>query len=158
MVGGPLMLDAVVYIDVLQGRTPLEVDRLIQVRTCNHSAVCLAELTYAFGRLDPGHNDTKAALRHVRKTVSEEIQPHRLFAPSQDVWGNAGILAGLVFRLRKLPRKQGHERKLLNDALLYLQARKIGCSVLTRNVEDFDVLNQLVPGGWVLFYRQHEAA
>jgi hypothetical protein len=67
------------------------------------------------------------------------------------------MLAGLAFRLRKLPKNQGHERKLLNDALLYLQARKLGCAVLTRNISDFDLLNQLVPSGHILLYRQASA-
>jgi hypothetical protein len=41
----------------------------------------------------------------------------------------------------------------LNDALIYLQAAKFGHMVLTRNVGDFDVLNQLAPRGRVLLYR-----
>lgn len=153
LVGGPLLLDTSVYIDLLQGRTPEPVDRLIQARLCDHSAVCVAELTHAFGRLDPAHRDTRITLREIRKTVNEDIAPHRLHAPGTDEWRSAGILAGLVFRLRKLPKARGHERKLLNDALLYLQARKLGCTVLTRNVVDFDILNQLVSSGRVLFYR-----
>ena len=157
MIGGPLMLDTTVYIDLLQGRTPVEVDRLLQMRVCSHSGVCVAELTHAFGRLDPAHPDTKPALQQIHKTVKEDIPPHRLFAPGNDAWGTAGILAGLVFRLRSLPRKAGHERRLLNDALLYLQARVLGCAVLTRNTEDFDILDQLIPGSGVLFYRQSAA-
>jgi predicted nucleic acid-binding protein len=154
LVGGPLMLDTSVYVDLLLGKTPDEVDRLIQIRTCDHSAVCLAELTHAFGRLDPKHPDTKVTLREIRRTVNEDIPPHRLHSPGPDVWRVAGILAGLVFRLRNLPKGCGHERKLLNDGLLYLQARKTGCTVLTRNLEDFDIMNQLVPSGRVLFYRR----
>jgi hypothetical protein len=36
----------------------------------------------------------------------------------------------------------------------YLQARKLGYAVLTRNIGDFDLLNQLVPSGQILLYRQ----
>jgi predicted nucleic acid-binding protein len=156
-IAGPLLLDTTVYIDLLQGATPPEVDRLLQFRTCNHSAVSLAELTHAFGRLDPAHPDTKVVLRELRETITEDIPPHRLHAPEDDTWGTAGILAGLAFRLRKLPKNQGHERKFLHDALLYLHARKLGCAVLTRNIGDFDLLNQLVPGGHILLYRQASA-
>ncbi len=156
-IAGPLLLDTTVYIDLLQGTTPPEVDRLLQLRTCNHSAVSLAELTHAFGRLDPGHPETKAALRQLRETITEDIPPHRLQAPEDDSWGAAGILAGLIFRLRGLPKNQGHERKFLHDALLYLQARKLGCAVLTRNIGDFDLLNQVVPSGQILLYRQATA-
>lgn len=156
-IAGPLLLDTTVYIDLLQGSSPPEVDRLLQLRTCNHSAVSLAELTHAFGRLDPAHPETKVALLELKETITEDIPPHRLQTPETDTWGAAGILAGLTFRLRGLPKNQGHERKLLHDALLYLQARKLGCAVLTRNVSDFDLLNQLVPSGQILLYR-HDSA
>ena len=156
-IAGPLLLDTTVYIDLLRGTTPPEVDRLLQLRTCNHSAVSLAELTHAFGRLDPAHPETKTTLRELRETITEDIPPHRLQAPEYDTWGAAGMLAGLIFRLRKLPKNQGHERKFLHDALLYLQARKLGCAVLTRNIGDFDLLNQLVPSGHILLYRQASA-
>jgi predicted nucleic acid-binding protein len=157
LIAEPLLLDTTVYIDVLQGATPPEVDRLLQLRTCNHSAVSLAELTHAFGRLDPAHPETRAALRELRESITEDIPPRRLQMPASDTWGAAGILAGLAFRLRKLPKNQGHERKFLHDALLYLQARKFGCTVLTRNIGDFDLLNQLVPSGQILLYRQSPA-
>ena len=44
------------------------------------------------------------------------------------------------------------ERKLLNDSLIYLQARRISAAVLTRNRRDFDLLNQVAPAGSVIFY------
>ena len=74
-----------------------------------------------------------------------------------EVSKEVGVLAGMTFRLLRLPKNQGHERKFLHDALLYLQARKLGCAVLTRNIGDFDLLNQLVPGGQILLYRQASA-
>ena len=53
---------------------------------------------------------------------------------------------------------QGLQRQdrqsLLNDALLFLQALSQGCHLLTRNIADMDYLQQLQPGGQVLFYRQ----
>jgi hypothetical protein len=152
-IGAPLMLDTTVYFDVLAGRTPTEVDNLLKSRICNHSAVCLAELTHAFGRLDPRHRNTKSALKTLRETI-EDVPNHRLHAADSDVWGAAGMLAGALFRLVGLPSGRGHERKLLNDALLYLQAQKLGCAVLTRNIGDFDFLNQLMASGRVIFYRK----
>jgi len=154
LIAGPLLLDTTVYLDVLQGMTSGKVDSLLQLRICNHSAVCLAELTHGFGRLSPEHRDTRAVLAELRGTITQDIRPHRLHAPEDSEWGNAGILAGLIVRLRALPRNLGQERKLLNDSLIYLQARKLGCAVLTRNVEDFDLLNQLVPSGQILLYQQ----
>ena len=153
LIGSPLILDTCVYLDVLQGRTPEAVDELLTYRVCHHSAVCLAELTHVFGRLDPAHPSTIAVLQTIRGVI-EDIPRHRLQAPETAMWGEAGILAGELFRLSGAPKGAGHERKYLNDALIYLQARSIGAGVLTGNVADFDFLNQLGPGVPVILYRQ----
>jgi predicted nucleic acid-binding protein len=150
-VGPPVLLDTTVYIDTLQGRSPSALDAFITNRTCNHSAVCLAELTHAFGRLNPADGRTDRALKIIRPTI-RDIPPHRLAAPDSDAWGVAGILAGLLFRLGGYPA--GAERKCLNDALIYLQARKFGFPVVTGNLKDFDFLNQLVPDGRIILYRR----
>ncbi len=148
VIGGPLLLDTTVYLDVLQGRSPADLDRLLTYRLCHHSATCLAELTHAFGRLDPKHATTEHALE-----VIADIPAHRLHAPDTATWGQAGILAGLLFRMSGLPKGEGHERRFLNDALIFLQSRQLGASVLTGNVRDFDLLSQLVPAGRVVVYR-----
>jgi predicted nucleic acid-binding protein len=64
----------------------------------------------------------------------------------------AGILAGLLFRLA--PLQSGLEFAALNDATIYLHALERGYAVLTRNIRDFDYLNQIVPAGRVVFYRR----
>ena len=151
-VGGALLLDTSVYLDVLQGRTPEAVDDLLTYRLCHHSAVCLAELTHVFGRLDPAHKMTKSVLKAVQDTI-EDIPAHRLHAPDTTAWGRAGMLAGTLFRLSRLPKGEGHERRFLNDALIHRQAGLLGAAVLTGNVRDFDYLNQLVPAIRVIFYR-----
>jgi hypothetical protein len=38
----------------------------------------------------------------------------------------------------------------------FLQGRKIGWPIPTRNIVDFDFLNQLVPDGRILLYRRAE--
>jgi predicted nucleic acid-binding protein len=151
--GVPLLIDTTVYLDALQGRTSAAVDDLLRYRSIFHSAVCLAELTHAFGRLDPAHSGTRKALVALGGAI-DDIPRHRLFAPDTDLWGKAGMLAGKALRLGRVPPGQGQARKLLNDSLIYLQARKVGAAILTRNVRDFDLLEQLVPSGAVIFYRQ----
>ncbi len=149
--GGPVLLDTTVYIDTLQGYSPESLDALVSIRTCNHSAVCLAELTHAFGRLSPADSRTDKALRVLRRTV-RYIPAHRLVEPDVATWGEAGILGGLLFRLGCYPA--GAQRRCLNDALIYLQGRRHGWPVVTRNVADFDFLNQLAPDGRILLYRR----
>jgi predicted nucleic acid-binding protein len=151
--GLPLLIDTTVYLDTLQGRTPAAVDDLLRYRSIFHSAVCLAELTHAFGRLDPAHSAARKALAALTGAI-DDVPRHRLFAPDTDLWGKAGLLAGKALRLGRLPHGQGQERKLLNDSLIYLQARKVGAAILTRNVRDFDLLEQLVPSGAVIVYRR----
>ena len=119
------------------------------MRVCNHSSVCVAELSHAFGRLDPTHSKTIGALDSISE-VLQAMRPYRVREPSQSAWGFAGILAGLAFRLGDY--QKGQERKLLNDALVFMQALDNGQIVLTRNIRDFDILSQLVPDGRVLFY------
>ncbi len=150
-VGSAVLLDTTVYIDTLQGRSPGALDAFIRLRTCNHSSVCLAELTHAFGRLSPADPRTPAALKVIGQTI-RDIPAHRLTAPGADIWGGGGILAGQLFRLGSYSR--GLERKCLNDALVYLQGRALGWPVVTANVADFDYLNQLVPDGRILLYRR----
>jgi hypothetical protein len=68
-IGGPILLDTCVYIDVLRGRSPVSADELLTYRTCHHSCVCLAELTHLFGALDPAHPRTKSALKIIGETM-----------------------------------------------------------------------------------------
>jgi hypothetical protein len=152
-IGSPVLLDSTVYIDTLQGRSPPALDAFITLRTCNHSAVCLSELTHSFGRLSPADPRTADALKVIRQTI-RDIPVHRLQAPDAEIWGAAGILSGILFRLGCYAA--GAERKCLNDALVFLQGRKLGWPILTGNIADFDFLNQLVPDGRILLYRRAE--
>ena len=155
LAGAELLLDSCVYIDVLQGRSPEAVDELIRTRIVNHSTICLAELTHLFGRLDPSHAGTKAVLGEIGRVIAN-IPDHRLTAPSTAAMGEAGMLTGLMSRLSGGVRGDGPAR--LNDASIYLQALERGWTVLTRNVGDFDLLDQLLPAGRVLFYERSEAS
>lgn len=148
--GSELLLDTNVYIDALQARLPEEVKELLASRLLNHSAIAISELAHAFGRLDPSHAQTKSTLREVNETIAD-IPQHRLSAPSIQAIVEAGILTGMIARMRGLEKR--NRRHLLNDAILYLQALEQGHILLTRNVADFDALQQLVPEGRVLFYR-----
>jgi predicted nucleic acid-binding protein len=61
------------------------------------------------------------------------------------------VLSGTLVRTQGYAREQ--RRRVLNDALLFATARKYGCVVLSRNVLDFDLLQQLDPLGKVMFYK-----
>ncbi|GLS39708.1 DNA-binding protein [Mesorhizobium tianshanense] len=149
--GQELMLDTCVYIDGLQGRAPDVVADLLDLRLSNHSTIAIQELMHTVGVLDPKHPGTKTAIRQIGTTVGE-MHPHRVFAPDPDVLGKGALLSGILCRLQGY-RKDARLRAL-QDCVLFLQAQKLGFTVLTGNIGDFDYLLQLIPTGRALFYRR----
>jgi hypothetical protein len=153
--GQALLLDTCVYIDQGQDRTPDIVDRIVETRAVNHSTVAIQELMHTVGVLDPDDRRTPTVVAEIRGLI-RSMPPHRMFAPDVDVLGRAALLSGIVCRLR------GHaaDRKLraLHDCVLLLHAQKLGFTLLTANVADFDILLQLRPSVRILFYRRETAA
>ncbi len=153
--GQALLLDSCVYIDNLQRRSPDIVQAVIDTRQVNHSSVAIQELVHSVGALDPRDPRTATAIPAIRGLILS-MPPHRTFAPDLDVLGRAALLSGMLSRL------QGHDRnaklRALQDCVLFLQAQKLGLTVLTANVADFDILLQLQPGGRALFYRRAATA
>jgi predicted nucleic acid-binding protein len=148
--GPPLLPDSTVYIHVLRGKTPTKVDDLLQVRTINHSAVVVGEMTNRLGARIPRNQKESDAREKLLEAING-IPVHRLLTPTATNWGEAGIIAGILARLGGYP--DGQTQDHLNDALIFLQARANGATILTANVADFDRLQQLLPDGRVLFYR-----
>lgn len=149
-VGPGLLLDTTVYIDTLQDRLPLAAEQLLALRTLNHSSIAVGELALAFGTLDPDDVRTAANLSVIEQAIAA-ISSHRLSAPTDRAILRAGISAGLLARLQGL--NPADRRKMFNDAVLFFQAFEQGHWLITRNIADMDLLQQLVPAGRVLFYR-----
>ena len=147
--GPPLLLDTCVYLDTLEGRLPVVAKDLIKSRPVRHVSIVLGELTHFFGRLPP--SPANAVVLEKLRSALDFIDPRQLNEPSAGVSLEAGILCGLVFRLGGF--QVGQEVAALNDATIFLHALEQGLTVLTRNHNDFDRMNQIVPGGKVLFYK-----
>lgn len=64
----------------------------------------------------------------------------------------AALLSGIVCRLQGYAA--GHRFRALHACVLLLHAQKLGLTLLTANVADFDILVQLVRSGRILFYRR----
>jgi hypothetical protein len=151
LIGGQaLLLDTCVYIDQMQGRSPDILDDLIAVRVVNHSTIAIQELMHTVGVLDPGDARTTGVIDEIGQLI-EAMPAHRTFAPDPDILGKAALLSGMMCRLQSYAA----DRKLraLHDSVLFLQAQKLGFTVLTANVADFDILLQLIPAGRALLYR-----
>ena len=149
--GQALLLDTCVYIDQMQGRTPEILDALLEGRQVNHSTVAVQELMHTVGVLVPSDPRTPAAIGQIRRHVGA-IPPHRVFAPEADVLGKAALLSGMLCRLQGYATDS--KLRALLDCTLFLQAQKLGFTVLTGNIGNFDCLLQLIPRGRVLFYRR----
>lgn len=155
-IGAPFVLstkilyDTTVYVDILQGRFPADADLMLLLTDAWHSTLTESELAVTCGLLDPAHAGTAAVIREVTALIGRRPQ-HRTIAPDAEIWRDAGLLSGLLARTQGYGKEQ--RLPVLNDALLFATARKHGCTVLTRNIADFDFLQQLEPTGRVVFYR-----
>lgn len=145
-----LLYDTTVYIDILQNRFPQDGELVLRAAEAWHSPVTEAELSAAIGLLDPTHPETRETVERIAAVI-ERRPSYRTIVPDPEIWREAGVLSGILARLQSYGRD--HRRRALNDALLFVSARKHGCMVLTRNVVDFDFLQQLDPAGRVVYYK-----
>ena len=145
----PLVPDTTVYVHAGQGKLPPHAAAMLQDWPLRHCGVVLGEIAHGLGRLDPGHPETPVR-RAYFEDVLRRIPRHRLISPDHADHIEAGVLTGILARLQGLPA--GAHRQRINDVLILLTAQKVGAAVLTANVGDFDLIQQLVPGAGVVFY------
>ena len=145
-----LLYDTTVYVDILQGRFPQAGEAMLRATEAWHSPVTEAELAALCGLLDPAHPQTAEIIAQVAAVI-ERRPSYRTITPDPEIWQQAGVLSGTLARTQGYGREQ--RRRVLNDALLFGTARKYGSAVLSRNVRDFDLLQQLDPSGQVMFYK-----
>ena len=112
--------------------------------------ICIVIRAATCGLLDPAHSQTPEIIEQVAAVIDRRPS-YRTITPDPEVWREAGVLSGTLARIQGYGREQ--RRRVLNDALLFATARKYGCVVLSRNVRDFDLLQQLDPSGKVMFYK-----
>ena len=74
----------------------------------------------------------------------------RLAVPGDQTWLEAGVIAGALARAQKFQNIQ--RKECLNDSLIYLSAAKFGLPVLTANLDEFDLIQQLAPEGGFIYF------
>lgn len=149
--GAGVLLDTCVYLDAAADRLPDGVAALLPRAVLHHSSVCLAELTYGLGALDPRDRRSRANSRVIEDIIVRAQDSGRIVVPEDAAWATAGMLAGMLARLQGYGAEQ--RRKALLDSLLFLSALKSGLTLLTANFAEFDLMLQLLPGPRVAFYR-----
>ena len=145
----PVVPDATVYVHDGQGRLPPHIAAMLQQWPLLHCSVALGEIAHGIGHLDPSHPQTPRRRTYLQ-SVLRQIPQHRVVTPSDEIQVTAGILTGLLARLLHLP--SGGHRLRLNDVLICLTARKAGAAVVTANIGDFDVMQQLMPSAEIIYY------
>ena len=148
--GGGLLLDTCCYIDQMKAAAPEVVERLLDIRIVNHSMVAVQELMVAVGALHPDDPRSQGVIASI-ECIVRAMPSHRLFEPDSDVLGRAAVYAGIIGRTQGSARDD--RMKALHDCVLFLQAEKLGLTLLTANAAEFDVLLQMRPSGRVLLYR-----
>ena len=143
------VMDTNVYIRAAAGTLPAEVRALVGSGLLYHCSVCVAELALGVANADPAHPGWEELRDHYRGVI-ERIPETRLLSPDAHVWAEAGLIAGTLARTQNYQR---HQRKeCLNDALIFLTAAKAGLPVLTANVTEFDLIQQLAPAGRFVYF------
>ena len=145
-----LLYDTTVYVDILRDQFPVTGQLMLRAVEAWHSPVTEAELISAVGLLEPQNPRTRSIINRIASVIDQR-PAQRTIVPDVVVWREASILCGILARLQSFDKVQ--RRRLMNDALLFVTARRHGCTLLTRNLSDFDLMLQLEPAGRVLFYR-----
>jgi hypothetical protein len=140
--------DTNIYIMNAAGTLPPEATIIVDQGLMFHCAVCLAELSVGIGNYAPEAAEWQAVAVHYADMFAS-IPANRLLVPDAQTWADAGMAAGVLARTQNFQKQQLKE--LLNDALVYLCASKQGLPVLTNNKADFDLLQQIAPGGSFIF-------
>jgi hypothetical protein len=140
--------DTNIYVMDAAGMLPPAAASIVDQGLMFHCAVCLAELSVGVGNYAPAAADWQTVADYYTDMFAS-IPANRLLVPDAQTWADAEMMAGVPARTQGFQKQQLKE--VLNDALVYLCAAKHGIPALTNNKGDFDLLQQIAPGGSFIF-------
>ena len=85
---------------------------------------------------------TEAAKRKVREVTQWAQRVGRMVTPEAGAWERAGDVLGKIRQVE--PHLRSKVPRLWNDTLIALCARDIGATVVTENLQDFELLRRYV--------------
>jgi predicted nucleic acid-binding protein len=145
-----LLLDTTVYIDgAKRSGLPATIEALLANRIVRHSALCIGELAFGFGRLDPGHRDTERN-GAVIADILDQLSQGSIVDLSAAGWAKTGVLAGSLARIQGFALDR--RRELFIDAALFVTAQEHGLTLVSANISDMDLLLQVGGKADVLLY------
>lgn len=149
--GMPLVLDTNAIVAALKGKLPQPVRQLVALSRVHASSVVVGEIVQGFYNLDAADPRTKANRAQIG-LVLDELARIEAIVPTHDDWRLANAVLASLGRRNRFTREK--RRALLPDALIYVSIRRAGVCLVTANTNDFDFLEQALPGGRVLYFSQ----
>lgn len=144
-----LVLDTNAIISALKKKLPDPVRALIAQSRTVASSIVVGEMTQGMFNLKPSHPGTAAA-RLVIQSALQELGKIDPLTPTHEDWALANALLSALHRTNNFDKNK--RREMLTDALIYVSARAAQACVVTANTTDFDLLEQALPGGQVLYF------
>lgn len=145
-----LLLDTTVYTDqAKRAGLPAAVAALIAGRGVRHSRLCIGELAFGYGHLDPTHPATERNGAAVLAML-DRMDEAAIVDLSARGWAKAGALAGILGRTQGFARDQ--RREVLLDAALFVAAQERGDTLVSGNLRHMDLLLQIGGPASVLLY------
>jgi hypothetical protein len=145
-----LLLDTTVYIDsVKQSGLPPGVAALISSRIVRHSKLCIGDLAFGLGGLDPAHSQT-IQNQSVIASLLEMISDDTVVELSPAGWAKAGALAGTLTRMQGFALDR--RRALFIDAAIFVTAQEAGLTLVSGNISDMDLLLQVGGPADIILY------
>lgn len=144
-----LMLDTnVIILGMKRGKLTTDVKTLLATAESVASTVVIGELNQGAANLDPTHPDTPATRAPMDAAIAE-LSKLPIITPNHEDWLTGMVMLstlGRCFNLNKEARGMW-----LRDALIYVTARRVGATLVTADLLEFDLFQQILPGGLVLF-------
>jgi len=144
-----LLPDTNVYVRNMSGTLAADIALLLDNALQFHCSVCVAEITAGIAHYDPAASNWRRVRRQYGILLGS-IPDTRLLVPDAETWHFAGMISGTLARAQGFQPRQ--RKECLNDALIHLTAAKRGLPVMTANRVEFDLIQQIAPGGTFLHF------
>lgn len=144
-----LLLDTNAIIHGLQRRLAEPVRALIAQSPAVASSVVIGEMLQGKELLNPQDPRSAANAATIQAAVAA-LEALPILTPDHQDWRDAMSLLGSLGRCNRLDKPT--RAAWLRDSFIYLGARKSGATLVTADLTAFDLFQQALPGGDILFF------
>jgi predicted nucleic acid-binding protein len=149
--GATIALDTCAIIDGLKSSLPPLLQSAITQAAVVSSAVVVGELVQGHAVLNPAHPSTAKVAPIIASAIAiAEAIPLQI-VPTENHWVEAQAVVATIGRCNSFTKDK--RRELVMDALFYVSARDADVRIVTANVRDYDLIDQVAKNGKLLFYK-----